>query len=949
VPVDKARPDGREKLPDTLGSIFLCIQNLGTKVDQLTQEQMHLRVEVAAVIQHALHVGASGTLSGHASQYRAKRSHTPTQNTRSLRQIHEHTRSHGIPSHAPMASQLRAQASQDFGDGVSSQPAVGNYLSIAGQTEIHSVHGSQWGSSQDPRQFASGPIQWPTGIAIRKELEAAANGETMSSVSSLIARQTFDDSMEERASRKKRADYSCGPCDPDNLFMTLFDVLTSVVLVHDLILTPYVAVFDEDGAGVMGRMALTAACFWSLDFCLGFYTGFYFKGELNTDVHAIVWNYATGWCIPNLAILVFDWTSILTTTTNDTRILKMLRLVKVFRLMRLMRLVDKVSVWCALSRRGRTALQVLKLIAGVLIYNHFVSCVWLFIGIHAVTDTGFHWLDYQVGGQSTLVDMSDRYKYVTALHWTIAQMTPGPIDIVAVNSIEQVFNNVILVCGLFFGSLIVSLCSGTIMQLVIAQRDATMKMEALEKLLRVNAVHPRLALRVKRQVMEKMSEATHVSEDSVKALQDLSGHLRLQLMCATRKPHLLSHPLFRIWEEVDPHAFSVLCGDSVMFDYLTMEDELFVVSDDAPFAYYVIVGSLVYRQWTETSKVDVDQEAVVLAETWLCEAVLWSHWAHVGDMMATSAVHLLTIEAERFVKVCNKKTAVSEIAKQYGRQFHLRIISAVPPHAPWPSDVEVPFTQGAYANDLITHEVGLGLYNRAKSELRCKLTEELLRGLEHELRQEKCTLQVDPQGQLERVVAVVTIKIFHEDGTFLTQIGRWTTNGGVKVQCELPGTKRCLSEPPQLALQKILDKELGPLKDYIEIRDTLHETLTKESPKYGMNTRYIRTVHQAILLPSCQWENALILYGRPEKDVNGSDAYEVVSDEPRISSDAPIGRNAVYILNQDKSPRLYAFVTEDEFTSVEESSNDKVKKWLTKMFAHVDEADMADKRWLGDC
>eukprot|EP00971_Amphidinium_carterae_P170729 3383709-Amphidinium_carterae.1 len=23
----------------------------------------------------------------------------------------------------------------------------------------------------------------------------------------------------------------------------------------------------------MGRMALTAACFWSLDFCLGFYTG----------------------------------------------------------------------------------------------------------------------------------------------------------------------------------------------------------------------------------------------------------------------------------------------------------------------------------------------------------------------------------------------------------------------------------------------------------------------------------------------------------------------------------------------------------------------------------------------------------------------------------------------------------------------------------------------------
>ena len=45
-------------------------------------------------------------------------------------------------------------------------------------------------------------------------------------------------------------------------------------------------------------------------------------------------------------------------------------------------------------------------------------------------------------------------------HWTLSQMTPGNIDVVAGNSVERVFNSGVLFVGLLFVSMTVSLFSG---------------------------------------------------------------------------------------------------------------------------------------------------------------------------------------------------------------------------------------------------------------------------------------------------------------------------------------------------------------------------------------------------------------------------------------------------------------------------------------------------------
>eukprot|EP00971_Amphidinium_carterae_P264423 5245475-Amphidinium_carterae.1 len=76
-------------------------------------------------------------------------------------------------------------------------------------------------------------------------------------------------------------------------------------------------------------------------------------------------------------------------------------------------------------------LQVSKIVFGVLIYNHFVSCLWLFIGRRVQSDTGEGWLDYLVEGEP-LSEQSFKYQYVTSFHWTVGHAMRPVYSITAI-------------------------------------------------------------------------------------------------------------------------------------------------------------------------------------------------------------------------------------------------------------------------------------------------------------------------------------------------------------------------------------------------------------------------------------------------------------------------------------------------------------------------------------
>merc|ERR1712203_930543 len=97
--------------------------------------------------------------------------------------------------------------------------------------------------------------------------------------------------------------------------------------------------------------------------------------------------------------------------------------------------------------------------------------------------------------------------------------------------------------------------------------------------------------------------------------------------------------------------------------------------------------------------------------TWISEAALWSNWIHVGSMTVQRTSRILTIKAEELIAIvvdCNTTAngAFLNEVKAYGRRFHFRVISAVPPIVSWPTDLHVPDTGFA---DLFTNRADLCL------------------------------------------------------------------------------------------------------------------------------------------------------------------------------------------------------------------------------------------------
>eukprot|EP00971_Amphidinium_carterae_P183148 3634427-Amphidinium_carterae.1 len=78
---------------------------------------------------------------------------------------------------------------------------------------------------------------------------------------------------------------------------------------------------------------------------------------------------------------------------------------------------------------------------------------------------------------------------------------------------------------------------------------------------------------------------------------------------------------------------------------------------------------------------------------WMVEAALWSSWIHVGTMSANEPCEVLSLHAESMSEILGiMHTLMKDILMDYCYAFHRRLQAAKPPYAPWPNDLEVPFT-----------------------------------------------------------------------------------------------------------------------------------------------------------------------------------------------------------------------------------------------------------------
>lgn len=743
------------------------------------------------------------------------------------------------------------------------------------------------------------PMGWPQVLKVRRGLEEDSRiCSTMSSELRFRARST---TFWSRSSSKESEEDSesdgepnhwrslrCVVQDPGSLRRAAFDVCSWLVLLWDLTVAPYVLAWDLTLDTFLLAAGWATCFFWTAEMGMSFLTGFYQSGKVELKPIKVARHYLRTWFLPDLVVLLCDYVSMLLASIAFGNLKlarfvifgRVLRILCFVRIMKLSRHVER-HMEHSVSDNSKMVLKVVCGLLGVIYLSHWVACTWILIGRVGPSDTGMRWIDASTAVDDDFLVSPGMYPYITAVHWSVAQFTLVGMEINCFNSTERLFCILCQMVGLLAGSTLVSLLSAKMVELQMTVTDHKDKFRRLRQYLRENKVERKMVFQILQQVMSRQRRMQRLTEDEVPAIRLLSESLRVELRFEIFSPHLETHPLFQLWMSMDKSMVLRLCTDNIALMFYRPKDDLFTAGSRAEQIFFLARGRMNYIQDPDFSACEEVTETPVNRGQWLCEAALWTDWIHVGKAEAETDCEMLSITAVGVIHALEMHLVVRDITLDYCRQFHRRLISAKPPDAPWPDDLQVPFTEysdivvsmtadiqvriGLHALEHATSQVEAWSWDRGRS-VRKKV--EKLRG---EILQGKSTVMMNAQGQPERVVSVVALHVERKDGYVLVQLGRVRLEGSeAEPCCQLPGVKQEQGETCAEALRRILATKLAPLAGTLEQLRIEREVEWKLSREYGIQTKYLRTVcwsrpKDELAVRGVVWEDAPGLPGSPRK------------------------------------------------------------------------------------
>jgi len=498
------------------------------------------------------------------------------------------------------------------------------------------------------------------------------------------------------------------------------------------------------------------------------------------------------------------------------------------------------------------------------------------------------------------------FEYFTSFHWTIAQITLGAIDISPVNSVERVFTIVLLVLGMLFNATIVSLISSQTMEWVTRRAEKDEMLSTFVRFLDQHRVDKPLQQQVRRQLLERLSKrSTMLSERDVAGLNVIAAALRSEVLFVIRRPHIIKHTLFRVWNDAQSISIKRLCEHATRALATKPQDIIFVPGSQCGETYFPMHGSLRYSQDPDTSHVNQDTSKSVPQDTWISEAALWCHWTHVGKLEAETSCQLMTISSTGMFQAASKLAEVGQITRTYGREYHLRVVAAKPPHSQWPTDLYIPFTS---ASDLMSEKFSLELLRRESEKGTLAMEPEALQALRKEVQEDKCSIQTGRFGELERVVFVLAVRLKREvDNCLWTQVGS-VSHGSIKPDCTFPGRKRKRAELIDEAYQLLLEEWMAPFASCIMAMEVEETTEVKDSSTFHMPTRYMRVVQHALLMAEFDEPPLQLASHPPEAKI----ALQERHAGNRVMQ--TLLEREVYALSFNGQTRLFAWLDEDTFS-----------------------------------
>lgn len=821
---------------------------------------------------------------------------------------------------------------------------------------------SDFGAPQEAAAPPSGnilltlPSEWPSSVALRQTFDVFDDQPSLfcnqralhSGFQSKRGRRTLvsaedADPGDQRRSRFRLA--VTGMINPNSSLYRAFSFCGIVILLYDLFVVPFLLAWELPFDGTPNLVSAAAVCFWTLDVLLNFIIGFHRGGILVKDPLLIARHYVKTWFFPDMLVLLCDWLNILVLVfanpehgpRGEHRMSKFDRIGRLLKISGMLRLVKFVLIVeehaeKRLSETYRLLFRCVTMFCGTFWLNHILACVFFALGRAAPSNTGAHWIDsiFDVGEKNIVFMEEDVvYQYVTSFHWAVSQITLVGIESIDVcNTTERLFNILLVLLGLIFGCTAISSLSATMVEFQMLTKDKKEKIRTLRTYLRENNVEREMAFLVQQQAAERLAKKAHLTEKDVHALSLISASLRNELKFDICHRHIIRHPLWRLYVNMDASMAQNFCSQCVKFIFPMPHDDIFVPGTMTDCCYFVIRGKLMYTQEAGSSMVVGMKKTPVGEGQWLSEAAMWSHWTHVGTLEAETECQLTVVQANKLDQVLQRNRLLREITFEYCKQFHTRITSAKPPNAPWPNDLDVPFTE--YGHIVVSMDQGMQLsigldaidnagaswnWHRGRKEMG-------LEKLKKELEAGKSTVTVNGNGDVERIVLVVAIRLEREDGYIFTQLAK-KEDSEIVANCQFPGGKQEYGELTGDAVQRILWR-LGLTESDITIKDMHRTSEWKDSAEYGVRTKYLRTLCHAELLTDIG-ASKMTRCRTTSSQTRNSLRSSAASKAPNFR----LANRELYLLCEKKKTLMYAWLTLAEFDLLKTAGGETMLlEWL---------------------
>jgi len=650
------------------------------------------------------------------------------------------------------------------------------------------------------------------------------------------------------------------------------DAVSLLVLLYNLSSIPYFFAFQVDnGASPWVTFEYVSASFWFVDLLVSFRTGYYADGHLHMEPWKIARRYLRSSFFLDLLTLLIDVVSIVLRALENESVvpaayIRTFKIVRVFRLAGVTRVRNLHGILDRLGNSYHVILvkaftgslyNICKFALALVWVNHTIACFWCFLGREdprgSVSDTGFTWMDTGDGLAWAYSHSGRLYQYTTAFHWALTQMTPGSMQVFPVNSVERIFNIICLIGGLLVFSALVSAISASAAQLKIDMQGHSREMERLIRFLHRSHIEPELRMQVCKQIRVKLVQRRPEVIKDLSVLGLLSLSLRHALQLALCNPHLLEHPLLHFLSIADAAMWEEICMRCAHFSVLVKRDSLFVFGAEAEGIYFVVRGPLSYdldksfpAQTSETKQAETG--------SWLSEAALWCHWRHMGCAETLTGCEVLLLRAATLVPILTRIGLIGQLVCAYARSFHHFLRNSTSSMScEWPNDLVLPFKPDeviAAMPKSVTAVIGQGaidvLMAPSESPLSSWLhgvSQDNIQRLASEVREGRTTLLVTGKRDVVRCVPLVVLEMHRHDGrVFVRMRLDRKANGDQEANCRLPGGRQEVGEHPDKCLERLLRGKLKALASGITVVGVERRSEQDNSRKFGVPTRYIRTV-----------------------------------------------------------------------------------------------------------